>query len=1083
MPRDRSLGLDVAYPARRSQVSSHPSPEQSVSSASYQSRSEHTGPSRRADPDLPPPAPAPAPRRLGALGIPLSDSDDDVDDLEQPSASSSESHEAVAPVSPALPHVEPPDPTYSRGGSTRSGPSTRGEKPGESAAFVSEQNFRDIVDDLTLQNQQLRARLKRFESAKVPSHMKNERLFEVRFFQGLPKTRRREIESFLTDYVQTLSTSDSHRDSGDSLSSRAYAGGEDPSTSGRDLGDSISSIGRSLRSSEKEAMARATLRADAEAAKATGTESTKGSRGSGTGSGTGSRAGSGSGSGSGKGKRKVSHHGSGVPRYESTPKQEPLGAAPISTAVHVADPPSVLRRPADIFPPDRDVLAAPSFSGVEPLSTTGTGHEMRISDPTTKRRKRHRGEPAADSSRMSSDHRRGHSHKSTSIAGSTASDTDSLENSIVQMIECLFLESLPSPSEDGSSSPPHNPLQSEPYPLPAHSSSNTQYLRTILQSDDYKHHGGWLYLNLVSTMAALHRLAVSVSMIRHALRTKSELIEVSAEGSKIRWKGPMEKPSRKEMEAIDGEAEDVASVEQNRDETEAMDVEGRDGQTRSSASSEPATDSMFDDQPNRPSMNRELSSTVTPSTAATSLKPSTSKTGSTSKHGSDSKNGGTSSSGGTRSRNGRSSKLKDSAAGSENSDRIIAKLPKSAPLTNSALRHAVSEVGSPARQDQGETAEVLGSVPDAPRPHRLHYTPLFAQRGDSESEEEQEPPSSPVDDAHSEEDGDTFRLPKRRKGYEGGVVYFANDLFCSDLAGDFEVREKLKRAAEVASASSLALGESSPEPMDTDEVASRSDVAGSSLSSPRLATSKLSDSDSNGAMVEAPEDHDDGGALLEVIEGDVVSPEDQVVDAYLEAPRPPLRLSAMTSTVASDHFTIHLTYVYPSAKTACSTPTPASAPRQFPRPSLFTLATLFPPDFSPFLHCTVPRPAFVASKTLHHHPAMFVRPPRVLMSLSSDDSDTDSDSDAVSSARRRMREDLSPATTDRRRRRRLKKSVMRGHMYEGGGSGGDYLMSLALPLNRWAPVTKRDSPSEERLSSSRAGTGTGEPSESLITLD
>jgi len=58
---------------------------------------------------------------------------------------SSESLEANPPVSPMTPAVVAPDPTYSRGGSTRSGPSTRGENKSEGAAFVSEQNFRDIV--------------------------------------------------------------------------------------------------------------------------------------------------------------------------------------------------------------------------------------------------------------------------------------------------------------------------------------------------------------------------------------------------------------------------------------------------------------------------------------------------------------------------------------------------------------------------------------------------------------------------------------------------------------------------------------------------------------------------------------------------------------------------------------------------------------------------------------------------------------------------------------------------------------------------------------------------------------------------
>lgn len=106
------------------------------------------------------------------------------------------------------------------------------------------------------------------------------------------------------------------------------------------------------------------------------------------------------------------------------------------------------------------------------------------------------------------------------------------------------------------------------------------------------------------------------------------------------------------------------------------------------------------------------------------------------------------------------------------------------------------------------------------------------------------------------------------------------------------------------------------------------------------------------------------------------------------------------------------------------------------------------------------------------------------MSLSSDASDAESDSESLSSVQRHFRESAPSSIEERRRKRRLRNSVIRGHRFESTtGGGGDYLMSLALPLNGWAPVTKRSTPSVERLSSSRAGTGSGEPSESLITLD
>ncbi|GAA6020145.1 hypothetical protein JCM11491_005543 [Sporobolomyces phaffii] len=1044
------------------------------------------------------PSSAPSqPRKVGLLGIPLSDSGDEDTDEFQESVLSSESVEANPPVSPVIAAPPAPaPPTYSRGGSTRSGPSTRGDRQSEGAAFVSEENFRDIVDDLTLQNQQLRAKLKRLESAKVPTSMKDERLFEVRFFQGLPKSRRREIETFLTDYVQTLSTADSRKASTGSIASRGFRPIEDLATIVPETGDTVSSIGRSLRSSEKDAMARATLKADADAADAAGSR----------GSGAGSASRSGTGSGNSREQRRA--RADGVPQYDPTPSHEPLGSTPILSTPNIVDPPSLLRRPTDIFPPDRDVLAAPSFSGVEPVSTTGTGHEMRISDPFSRKRKRLASTLSNDIAKDQP--RRSYSTRTNSTNGSTTShDPDTLETTIVQMIECLFLESLPPDSDDESpGSPPANPLQSEPFPLPARSSSNTQYLRTILRSEEYRHVGGWVYLNIVATFAALHRLSASISTVRHALRTKSDLVEVSGDGSKIRWKGPARKPPKRVLETqteVVEECHNALADEKREQAGVEMDVDRRDHRSRSPSSSEPATESIFDDQPNNGTqqVNRHPNpSTFATSTAPTSLNPTMSKTGSNSKNGSEWQTGG-SSSNGTRSAGGDRVHL----VGSDSKDRQRKQLPQGHPLNASSLRNSVEEVGSPARRDNDETMEALGSGIDVQQPNRHHYTPLFAKREQTPSTPSEDSRDS-ISEACSEGSSNPIRLRKRRKGYEGGVVYFSNDLFCSDLAGDFEVRAKLKLSAETASASTVLLGDSfSRDAMETDETESgglaRSTTSGSKRSETTTEQKQTDEPEADTRSVstspsDSPVRVDDRDLpTLEVVESAPLPPELYSPDAYLSAPRPALRLSAMSDAVASDHFTIHIKRFHRFSPTPSCAPVdllPSSSHRPFPRASLFTLDALFPPDYPLSLFCTVPRPSLVESKTLHHHPSVFVRPPRVLMSLSSDASDSESDSESITSQRRHRRahEGESASSAElRRRRRRFQHSVLRNQRFEsslngggpGAGAGGDYLMSLALPLNRWAPVTKRSTPSVERLSSSRAGTGSGEPSESLITLD
>lgn len=89
-----------------------------------------------------------AARRLGLLGIPLSSSsseEGDEDEFDPSAVVSSDSLDGNAPGSPAVAVAEPPAATYSRGGSTRSGPSTRSGGSGAPGAVVPEESFRDIV--------------------------------------------------------------------------------------------------------------------------------------------------------------------------------------------------------------------------------------------------------------------------------------------------------------------------------------------------------------------------------------------------------------------------------------------------------------------------------------------------------------------------------------------------------------------------------------------------------------------------------------------------------------------------------------------------------------------------------------------------------------------------------------------------------------------------------------------------------------------------------------------------------------------------------------------------------------------------
>ncbi|GAA5851131.1 hypothetical protein JCM9279_000333 [Rhodotorula babjevae] len=72
---------------------------------------------------------------------------------------------------------------------------------------VGDATCRGVVDELAVQNRELRERLRRYEVDGVPNELKQDRLFEIRFYEGLPARKRVELEDYLTRYVQTYAES------------------------------------------------------------------------------------------------------------------------------------------------------------------------------------------------------------------------------------------------------------------------------------------------------------------------------------------------------------------------------------------------------------------------------------------------------------------------------------------------------------------------------------------------------------------------------------------------------------------------------------------------------------------------------------------------------------------------------------------------------------------------------------------------------------------------------------------------------------------------------------------------------------
>ncbi|ESZ96811.1 hypothetical protein SBOR_2812 [Sclerotinia borealis F-4128] len=69
----------------------------------------------------------------------------------------------------------------------------------------SSEEYRSIIDDLTIETQKLREELKRFKRSSV-THLENEKLFEVKI-HSLPASKRRELEELLRSFSTTFNNS------------------------------------------------------------------------------------------------------------------------------------------------------------------------------------------------------------------------------------------------------------------------------------------------------------------------------------------------------------------------------------------------------------------------------------------------------------------------------------------------------------------------------------------------------------------------------------------------------------------------------------------------------------------------------------------------------------------------------------------------------------------------------------------------------------------------------------------------------------------------------------------------------------
>jgi hypothetical protein len=331
----------------------------------------------------------------------------------------------------------------------------------------------------------LKGRLRKYETPKVPSDLKNDRLFEVKFFDGMPRyvplsikeielfpdlneknsDKRSEIEAFLALYVQGLAALPVPAPVASTSTSPAPTPLVIPSPS------RFSSVVNLVippfvpRIRTPSTVAPASQEASIS-----------------------------------------SSVPSATPNLEPTRRKTTIRSKPSTK-----DPNRKSKRNLT----DREILAAPSYSGHEPVSLSGTGVGMRIKAlPKAKR------SSAPSSSKTRSE--------------STSDAKKAVE--IVAALEKLFSDSIFRESGGRDSRGTSNDSEA--------------YLGVLLGNDDNLE--GWTYLILAFNFGQLHRYSVTLDTVSQAIQDHSTKLQLSADKTMVRWIGA--KPEEKSLKSQNSES-------------------------------------------------------------------------------------------------------------------------------------------------------------------------------------------------------------------------------------------------------------------------------------------------------------------------------------------------------------------------------------------------------------------------------------------------------------------------------------------------------------------------------------------------
>jgi hypothetical protein len=352
----------------------------------------------------------------------------------------------------------------------------------------STEDFRSVIDDLTVANKKLKQRLRKYEKL-YDAHLQEEKLFEVRF-HGLPDHKKKELEETLRKFASELDdgTANEYADIS------AYT----PALQTHNTASSMSRFAES---------GYASLSASGPTSSGPNNQDND--------------------------RRKMTK--SAYSRQQQTIQSYlhdiPMGLLPNNKSAPMTDASRkkmVVRRLEQIFAGKR------SAAGSHPQQMQQQ-QEVAQSAATADREQR---EAIGANSKPEG-------QREARIRNDRgAEDNDTPQDEVIQG----FRPSLHIEEHDfagSGSSPdqrPTRPLDLDPYRAQV-PTENMNYIRHLgftppdMNSGETPLGHGWIYLNLLINMAQLHTLNVTPEFVKDALHEYSSHLEISRDGRKVRWKG------------------------------------------------------------------------------------------------------------------------------------------------------------------------------------------------------------------------------------------------------------------------------------------------------------------------------------------------------------------------------------------------------------------------------------------------------------------------------------------------------------------------------------------------------------------